>query len=546
MAFSSCLKTGFLVFGLLLIGFGVLLKWSLFPSIVNTMIEKQLRLDPVNNQEVWDTWVEPSSEIPVYMKFTFFNVTNTEEIKEGATPEVAEIGPFAYKETRRKVGVQMQEDEITYGSYISYDLDESASCAECTKDAKITVINPALVGVVAMIETLAAQFADDPILSQLLPAIYEALDGAITGDDPNFKDDLFSTQTANELVFEGYKPGALSAILYLLNEFAPYLPDDVDVDIPDIIADGKFAFFKGKNGTADLGWYKINSGLYNMNHYQKILEYNGQPSLPESWWGNLPKTPSANRSGVAGNCHDLAGTDGTQYPPNVDKEQDLWLFSSDLCRSIYLSYSDSVDMDGIETYQFSVKPEVLSFSNPENACYCPNVEECVKERNDTDGWDFSECRYCRDGMLDLTGCQGAPVIISLPHFLNADEETVSAINGMNPDESKHKTFLNIEPMTGVALDAHKRIQVNVPLMQNDQLTYFKNVKSAIFPVVWVDEGASIGGDELKELKKQLVTPFLGVDIGVGFSIGIGALIIIVLALMSMCSCGSKKKQFQKV
>ena len=27
---------------------------------------------------------------------------------------------------------------------------------------------------------------------------------------------------------------------------------------------------------------------------------------------------------------------------------------------------------------FRVTPEVLSFSNPENACFCPNVEKCVK------------------------------------------------------------------------------------------------------------------------------------------------------------------------
>ena len=34
--------------------------------------------------------------------------------------------------------------------------------------------------------------------------------------------------------------------------------------------------------------------------------------------------------------------------------------------------------------------------------------------------------------------------------------------------------------SGVALDAHKRIQVNVPLMQNDRLTYFKQVKNVRF------------------------------------------------------------------
>jgi len=279
-----------------------------------------------------------------------------------------------------------------------------------------------------------------------------------------------------------------------------------------------------------------------MKEYQHILEYNGKPELPESWWGTLPKTPSANRSGVTGNCHKLAGTDGTQYPPNVNQEEDLWLFSSDLCRSIYLSYHADENMDGIETYQFRVKEDVLSFSNPDNACFCPNIEECAKEVEGEDAWDLSDCTYCRDGMLDLTGCQGAPVIISLPHFLNADHEVQDAITGIKPNADLHATYLNIEPMTGVALDAHKRIQVNVPLLKNSYLSYLQNVNDAVFPVVWVDEGASIDEENLKELKKQLVTPFLGVDIGVGFMIGIGGVIIFVLSAMSVsASCRRKKK-----
>jgi len=544
MACSTFIKTGLLVFGLLLIGSGVLLKWGLFDGIVRSMVTDQLQLNPQENKEIWDTWVEPSSEIPVYMKFTFFNVTNPDEIKKGEKPSVQEVGPFAYRETRRKEGIQIVEDEIQYGSYIAYDLDPSASCSECTEDMQITVINPALVGIVAMVKIIAEQVELPPELPiDIEQFILEALNEEITGTNETYIDDLFVTQTANELIFEGYRPGCLNYLLALLDflktdpVFGPLIGD---VEIPAIIADGSFAFFKGKNGTADNGWYKINSGLYDMTQYQHILEYNGNPKLPDNWWGDLPKTPSANRSGLTGMCHDLAGTDGTQYPPFVPKDQDLWLFSSDLCRSIYLSYQEDVDMDGVETYQFRVKPEVLEFTNPENACYCPGVEECIKV-DENDEWDFSDCTHCHDGMLDLTGCQGAPVIISLPHFLNAQKDMIESIDGLSPNADLHTTYLNIEPMTGVALDAHKRIQVNVPMQPNQYLDCLNDVREGVFPVVWVDEGASIGEDDLKELKAQLVTPFLGVDIGVGFMIGLGGLILVVLAVMeTCCSCGKKK------
>ena len=29
--------------------------------------------------------------------------------------------------------------------------------------------------------------------------------------------------------------------------------------------------------------------------YQRILEYNGQDTLPDTWWGTLAPTPSAHR-----------------------------------------------------------------------------------------------------------------------------------------------------------------------------------------------------------------------------------------------------------
>merc|ERR1719391_423587 len=188
---------------------------------------------------------------------------------------------------------------------------------------------------------------------------------------------------------------------------------------------------------------------------------------------------------------------------------------------------EELEMDGVKTLQFRVKPEVLSYANPENACYCKNVEDCVKESTSgDDAWDLSDCTHCLDGTLNLMGCQGAPVIASLPHFLNGDEKLNNSIAGLLPDPSLHTTYINVEPYSGVALDAHKRLQINVPLMPNQYISVLKNVKEVLFPVLWVDEGATVEGENMKKLKKQLVTPFLAVDIAVGFMIGVGAVLII--------------------
>merc|ERR1711970_680805 len=47
------------------------------------------------------------------------------------------------------------------------------------------------------------------------------------------------------------------------------------LDIPPLIdlENGTFGFFKGTNATKS--WWKINSGKYDMNHYNEVLEFNG-------------------------------------------------------------------------------------------------------------------------------------------------------------------------------------------------------------------------------------------------------------------------------
>lgn len=41
---------------------------------------------------------------------------------------------------------------------------------------------------------------------------------------------------------------------------------------------------------------------------------------------------------------------------------------------------------------------------------------------------------------------GAPVVMSLPHFLYADEVVKDAVYGLNPNVEEHQTVLDIEPV----------------------------------------------------------------------------------------------------
>jgi len=667
-----------IILGPILIILGACLNWAIFPAVVDQTVRSTLQLKP-SNTETWESWVEPP--ITPYMKFTFFQVENPQEVVTGGKPRVKEVGDFAYREVRRKENIHSIFDEISYGSYIHYEFDASAS-GEDGKDPhkEITVINPVLAIVNALIAELRGTLRDtvggiisqvcsipeghykikldcdklplpDPI-GPLCPQLLDAdgflnfdykdgdiiitfmgmviplpclktltdinLDGLIwtnyvekiilnplanlvncdsktsqtkaltTTTNPPvdcynidyenvprecFCDGLTMTDVPDRMIFQGAHSGILLALHHVLEDISIKIkiPEIINVlhipemelshiDIAAIIdrmlinmglnlidlKHGKFGFFRGVGGTnATKTWWKINNGKYRMELYNKVVEFNGQSSLPDSWWQTFGPTPSAHRSGVPGVCHSIHGTDGLAFPPAVSKEEEVWIFNDQLCRSIWLSFVEEVEVMGVTTYQFSPKDEVFSMENPNNYCYCPKVERCAKPMEGEDKWDMADCRNrtlrgigaCTDGILNLQGCQGAPVIMSTPHFLGGDPVLIQAVEGMEPDKEKHITYLNLEPTTGLPIVAHKRIQVSVPLLQSEYFTALKKVQETVFPVVWVDEGADLDDENADKLKSMLVTPTLAVGIGSGFLIGIGGLLILLAGGLALLCKG---------
>ena len=104
----------------------------------------------------------------------------------------------------------------------------------------------------------------------------------------------------------------------------------------------------------------------------------------------------------------------------------------------------------------------MIISSLDNYCYCPEINECAYPNGTVDEWAVEDCyQYCRDGFLRVGNCYGGiPIIMTAPHFWNADPDLLNQMEGLEPVSEKHDTFLDIEPITGVALSAHKRIQVS--------------------------------------------------------------------------------------
>lgn len=142
-------------------------------------------------------------------------------------------------------------------------------------------------------------------------------------------------------------------------------------------------------------------------------------------------TPYANR---------IEGSDANQYGrPLTNKKYQV--FISDIYRSAYLEFKSMESWYGIDVKRFSLQSKDMlnATQNPENAQY------------------YAFGPY---GLLNATKASNIPVFISFPHFYLADPSLVAAIEGLNPQKEIHQTYLDVEPQTGLLVEARKRLQVN--------------------------------------------------------------------------------------
>ena len=187
-----------------------------------------------------------------------------------------------------------------------------------------------------------------------------------------------------------------------------------------------------KNASTKNEWYEIWTGAHdNMDKYLQInswaseqgKEYNTDLTSAR-WW-----TKDGGHLG-SNACNLLKGSDGQQFPPGVSDTDTLYVFATDICRSIYLKYVEDVDVDGIKALRFAPPSEAFQVNRTDNLGFCKEIEKnvpwdnCTMETSDPDVLDLSICfanesytGSCLDGLLDITKCmEEAPVVISNPHF----------------------------------------------------------------------------------------------------------------------------------
>lgn len=222
------------------------------------------------------------------------------------------------------------------------------------------------------------------------------------------------TKTAGEMLFEGYEDDMITLAKQL-----PFLAgEEVPFD--------RVGWFYMRNNSADLtGWYNVDTGEKDISQIGKLKYWNFKDS----------------NGAFEDECGELKGSAGEFYPPQLTKNDDISLFTPDMCRSLPLDYSEEVNIHGISGFKFSGGDRSVDNGTkyPENWCYS------VGDRVPSGTLNISSCRF------------GTPVFMSYPHFYNADPYYLDLVEGMTPDKAKHELYMTLEPVS-LSLLSHIRLQ----------------------------------------------------------------------------------------
>ncbi|CAF97173.1 unnamed protein product [Tetraodon nigroviridis] len=426
MTRRSCLVPAVgIVSGLLLaVGIGLVVS-QVFRTLMHNRLKKSLAFIK-DQRSCWSraaVCLSTGNPAPsVYMEF-FFNVTNLDQVLAGGKPEVTQVGPYTYREYRYKENVSMVQNGTRVSAHTikSFVFLPERSVGDPSGD-NITTVN---IPVWAVMNKVSGNLFKSSMVSLWMNSL---------------KSGLFTTRTVNELLW-GYQDPLLTK---------------VSATNPDV--EKVFGLMYKKNGSSN-GEFVYHTGQQDYLDYGRVETWKGQRQL--TFW-------KSNQS------NSINGSDGSAFHPLLTKDERIYIFTPDLCRSIYMEFEKDVTVKGIPAYRFTPPRSVFASKeeNPANEGFCLSPKECLGT-----------------GLLKVSPCRkGAPVVASFPHFHLADEKYVNAIKGMSPQLEHHQTFLDLNPTTGVIVRANKRAQVNILLRQGSWEISLLN--ETVFPVMFLNEAST--------------------------------------------------------
>lgn len=205
---------------------------------MNTFAERQLLIEPSRfSYKMW-------KDVPVdmYQSFTFFNLTNWNQVKSvGQKPRFEEVGPYVYKTiwTKSDINFIEEDTQVTFAGRKQWIFQPHLSNG--FEEDQIWTINTPLMTALALIQNA-------PVITRNIVSVI--LDGLGEG--------AFIKRNIKSLLFEGYSDLIVSVGPLFDRRFANF--------------NGKFAYLYNKNDTID-GLWTVSTGTDDISTLNKILRF---------------------------------------------------------------------------------------------------------------------------------------------------------------------------------------------------------------------------------------------------------------------------------
>jgi len=402
--------------------------------------------------------------------------------------ELEQLGPFTFQKKIHRDIKGFSDDglELTFKTTNRmYFRPELSNLADFDKN--ITTLNVPFASLVAVVlERTKSSFMGFMMKSALSNSI------------SSMEEKLFKETTPREFIMNGYDVPIMESLQALRTQLGD--PEAASAPPPS----GRFSLMQRRNGT-NRGEWTVYTGRDTIKKTGTIKSWNNMTSF-SCWAGD--------------SCNEMKGSEGAFFPPPITKDRVINIFSPELSGSIRAKYSKEIYDDNIRKFRFNVMDDQLisPLENEENSCYCASDDDAVRQET---------CQL--DGILRIGPCnQGAPVVLSKPHFYLGSPVLGSKFEGLEPDPEKHASHLDIDPYLGLVSRAIVRMQTNVDLTPLRELSMYSTVPSVIFPSFWLEDIVIVDGENLKNVVEfQGIKRKIDLVIRIIFLTGVGLLSIAV-------------------
>ncbi|XP_059610595.1 scavenger receptor class B member 1-like isoform X2 [Phlebotomus argentipes] len=396
-------------------------------SARNVALDEKLRMRTFLPPYLW--WKHPQPI--VRLRMFIFEVINHEEFLRGdEVLRMRQVGPIVYREhvTHENITFHPENDTMTFTAVRSVEFLE--------EENEPGILNRTIIVPNLAVLAMASRLSDSAFFMKIGYNMILRRSG----------DTVFQNTTVYKYLWD------MDGNLMRLGE--KLVPFMVPVDNYGVLHNLYKSFADRQN-------VKIGTA-HGHEHFFEMNLYNDRPTVP----GFRPER---------GECFASIenSTEGLFYPQRLTDESVLKYWRKSICRPSFLTYAGDETVSGVPGKRYVLPDDTYDRTRPLE-------EDCYRGDN---GDEYP------DGLSDASKCyHGFPIVISKPHFLNRTGEWVRRLEGMQPNEEEHGSFVVAEPLTGVPLKECARSQSNIYVSKlsgfsNEDLQKFSGM---VIPMLWME------------------------------------------------------------